>query len=136
MRDVQNNEAAHYFGITASYCPGDCAAPIMADEMQRLAAQVFVERDHVGDEFVERIPLNASRFVALIVAATVRCDDVISDCRERTDLVTPPVPELRKPVEKDNLCAVCVTGFRGMQLNRSVPEMKVPDQCVREQVLL
>jgi hypothetical protein len=53
MRDVQNNETAHHFGMKASYRPGDGSAPIMADKAQRLATEVFVERDNVGDEFVE-----------------------------------------------------------------------------------
>jgi hypothetical protein len=80
--------------------------------------------------------LNACWFVALIVAATVGRDDVIPGCGERSDLVTPSVPELRKAMKKHQLCSVCTTGFRGMELNRSVPEMEVPDECVREQVPL
>jgi hypothetical protein len=72
----------------------------------------------------------------LIVAAAIGCDDVIPGCGERTDLVTPSVPELGKAMKKHKLCSVCATGFRGMELNRSVPEMEVPDECVREQVPL
>lgn len=136
MRDVQNNEAAHYSGMMASDCPGDGRSPIVADKVQRLAAEVLVERDNIGDEFVERIVLNACRFVALIVAATVGCDNVIASCGERTDLVAPSVPELGKAVKKDNLGAVCGAGFHGMQLNRSVPEVEVPEERVRGQLLL
>jgi hypothetical protein len=95
--------------------PGDEATPIVSDKRKALNLERIRQRLDVADQLVEPVGGNSVRLVARIVAALVGNDDAKPGCRERTDLVYPSLPEIRKAVQQDDVRTIARTGLHDVQ---------------------
>ena len=88
----------------------------MTREKDFLLPELVGYRDHVGNELGQCVRGHSPWFAAQIVTALVGHDNAKSCLRQRLDLFTPSIPELREAMQKD--CGGPILGPRGHGVQR------------------
>ncbi len=117
MRRVERRQALHALWAPAGKPPSDGCAPVVPYHGKRFPPEVIRQTDDIGGQLIEVITWDALRFVAQIVAALVRRDDVKPASRKRRNLTAPAIPEFRESVKKKHERPLHRPRFGHMQMN-------------------
>src|SRR5205807_3760627 len=85
--------------------PGNCAAPIMADNDAPFDTEGVEHADYVRNKLPLGIRFDGSRRVRFAVASLIGCEGAKTGCGERPHLMPPRIPEFRKSVTHHNRIA-------------------------------
>ena len=78
----------HSFSVRDYGAIGDGATPVVPDDGSSLLAEVMNQTEHVINQQINLVILNAHGFVAQVVAARIGCDDSVI-VAERHQLMPP-----------------------------------------------
>ena len=101
--------------------PRHSGSPIVSGEEDLFAPDLIGNGNHILRNFSEPVIAHFGRLAALVVAALIGHDDAKSCVRERPDLLTPAIPELRKTMEQNKRGAV----FRSCRDSIQMPARNV-----------
>ena len=106
--------------------PGDYTAPVVRYEREFLVAQVFGEGLEIFYKNIELVIVNALRFGGEVVAAHVESDRLMIPS-ELDELLFPHIPELGKPMSKQNKISLSgshVVEAHAIYIRIIVPELR------------
>ena len=115
MGRLDHGRAGEALGFEARHGPDDGGAPIVACDMETLAAERARQREDVGGGEVEFVGVRPLGLARQIVAALVRRDHVKAALGERREIVAPGEPEFWKSVQQDDQRAVFGAGRGAMK---------------------
>src|SRR5262249_34542652 len=95
-------DAEHALGIEDRHCPGNEAAPVVADEDGTLDLERIEEADQITSKLAESVGLDRGRRAATAVTALIGSDGAKSRPGGRLELMAPAEGEIRKAVTEDD----------------------------------
>ena len=132
MGRIEDGEPVDDLGMVHRERPGGGSAPVVADHQRGLGTALLDETADVIGQVGGAVGVDAVRLGRQVVPPQVGRDDPEARCRERRDLQSPAVPELREAVQQNDQ-RTC-TGLDVMQVHIADFRVTLPklDTDVRE----
>src|SRR5437016_3246963 len=107
---AERGNRAEAVGAQARRLPGDVGAPIMADDHGGPGLERIEQAHEIADQMKDRVLIYRLGYLALAVAAHIRCYGVEARCGERADLVAPGIPGFGKTVAQEHQRSLTLLG--------------------------